>query len=233
MTRQNAKGLVNAISDSSYAHPIDTAAKIHAIKSQEPIYMYHFGYKGTNSFSQLDTDNYPPRKVLTDMVFEFGVGNGDDLLYLFPVLSGTFRPLPHEDLIFSQRYIHLLMTFAKTGRPVISMDILKGVEFELDEKGNPVTTTTTTTTTTTKKPPVTPGNYSETITTTTTEKTLFEWEPVHASSATHLDIGNIMKMDEGLPNHERMAFWIQMPSYWNCDRSAYKPAPPVAYKDEL
>ena len=113
------------------------------------------------------------------------------------------------------------------------MDILKGVEFELDEKGNPVTTTTTTTTTTTKKPPVTPGNYSETITTTTTEKTLFEWEPVHASSATHLDIGNIMKMDEGLPNHERMAFWIQMPSYWNCDRSAYKPAPPVAYKDEL
>ena len=88
------------------------------------------------------------------------------------------------------------------------MDILKGVE--VDENGNPVTTTTTTTTT--KKPPVTPGNYSEIITTTTTEATLFEWEPVHASAATHLDIGNIMKMDEGLPNHERMAFWIKISS---------------------
>ncbi len=29
----NPKGLVDAISDSSYAHPIDTAAKIHAMKS--------------------------------------------------------------------------------------------------------------------------------------------------------------------------------------------------------
>jgi hypothetical protein len=30
----NPKGLVDAISDSSYAHPIDTSAKIHAMKSQ-------------------------------------------------------------------------------------------------------------------------------------------------------------------------------------------------------
>ena len=96
MTRDNAKGLVNAISDSSFAHPIDTAAKINAIKSQEPTYMYHFGYKGSNSFSQLDTNNYPPRQIESDI--KYGVGNGDDLIYLFPVLSGTFRPLPHDDL---------------------------------------------------------------------------------------------------------------------------------------
>ena len=224
MTRDSTKGLVNAISDSSFAHPIDTAAKIHAIKSQEPIFMYHFGYKGSNSFSQLDTDNYPPRQIESDI--KYGVGNGDDLIYLFPVLSGTFRPLPHDDLIFSQRYIQLLVSFARSGKPSIAMEPLNKVE--VDEDGNPTTTTTT------KKPKVTTGNYTEVITTTTTEKTLFEWEPVHASSATHLDIGNVMKMDDGLPNHERMAFWIKMPSYWNCDRSAYKPAPPVVYKqDEL
>ena len=224
MTRDNAKGLVNAISDSSFAHPIDTAAKINAIKSQEPTYMYHFGYKGSNSFSQLDTDTYPPRQIHPQM--KYGVGNGDDLIYLFPVLSGTFRPLPHDDLIFSQRYIQLLVSFARTGKPVIAMEPPNRVE--LDENGG-----TTTTTTTTKKP-TTAGNYSEVITTTTTEKTLFEWEPVHVSSATHLDIGNVMKMDEGLPNHERMSFWQKMPGYWNCDRSAYRPAPPVVYRsDEL
>lgn len=223
LTRDNAKGLVNAISDSSFAHPIDTAAKIHSIKSQEPVYMYHFGYKGSNSFSQLDTDTYPPRQVHPEM--KYGVGNGDDLIYLFPVLSGTFRPLPHEDLIFSQRFIQLLVSFANNGKPSIVMEPLNKVE--LDENGG-------TTTTTTKKPPVTPGNYTETITTTTTEKTLFEWEPVHATSATHLDIGNVMKMDDGLPNHERMSFWQKMPGYWNCDRTAFKPAPPVVYRsDEL
>ena len=86
---ENLKELVNAISDSSFAHPIDTAAKINAIKSQEPTYMYHFGYKGSNSFSQLDTDTYPPKQIHPQM--KYGVGNGDDLIYLFPVLSSRER----------------------------------------------------------------------------------------------------------------------------------------------
>ena len=72
-----------------------------------------------------------------------------------------------------------------------------------------------------------------TIITTTKETPTFNWEPVHATSATHLDIGNVMKMDDGLPNHERMSFWHKIPGYWNCDRSAYKPAPPIVYRDEL
>jgi len=33
----NPKGLVDAISDSSYAHPVDTAAKIHAMKSKADV----------------------------------------------------------------------------------------------------------------------------------------------------------------------------------------------------
>jgi len=34
---KNPKGLVDAISDSAYAHPIDTAAKIHAMKSKSQV----------------------------------------------------------------------------------------------------------------------------------------------------------------------------------------------------
>jgi hypothetical protein len=53
------------------------------------------------------------------------------------------------------------------------------------------------------------------------------------NNVTHLNIGNTMNMDLGLPNHERMNFWQQMPVYWNSARDNYKPAPPLIYKDEL
>eukprot|EP00096_Caligus_rogercresseyi_P009551 TRINITY_DN3254_c0_g1_i1.p1 TRINITY_DN3254_c0_g1~~TRINITY_DN3254_c0_g1_i1.p1 ORF type:complete len:648 (+),score=149.39 TRINITY_DN3254_c0_g1_i1:255-2198(+) len=186
ITKENAKALVDAISDSSYAHPVDTASKIHAIKSQAPVFVYHFGYKGVNSLTQMDTNSHPPKVVQRDI--PYGVGNGDDLIYLFPVLSGAFRPLPHDDLIFSQRFIKLLTSFATEGKPYIKMG--KDVED-------------------------------------------FHWYPVDPNNATHLDIGNVMKMDLGLPNHERMNFWQSMPVYWNSDRDNYKPAPPLAHREEL
>ena len=186
LDKDNMADLVNAISDSSYSHPVDTASKIHAMRSQSPVYVYHFGYRGQNSLTQLDTNNYPPKIVDKDV--KYGVGNGDDLMYLFPILSGSFRPLPHDDLIFSQRFIQLLTSFAAEGKPKIVM-------------GEGVPT--------------------------------FEWSAVRATNASHLDIGNEMKMDLGLPNHERMNFWQQMPVYWNANREGYKPAPPIVYKDEL
>jgi carboxylesterase type B len=178
--------LVHAISDSSYSHPIDTASKIHAMQSKAPVYVYHFGYRGANTLTQLDVNSYPPKVVDKDV--KFGVGNGDDLIYLFPILSGTFRPLPHDDLVFSQRFVELLVSFARDGVPSIDMG-----------EDNPK----------------------------------FVWNPVLATNATHLDIGNEMKMDAGLPNHERMSFWQQMPVYWNSNRMGYKPAPPIVWKDEL
>ena len=61
----------------------------------------------------------------------------------------------------------------------------------------------------------------------------FVWNPVQASNATHLNIGNEMEMDNGLPNHERMNFWQSLPVYWNSNRDNYAPAPPIVYKDEL
>ena len=64
----------------------------------------------------------------------YGVANGDDLTYLFPVLQvlpcshtvttnpqGLFRPLNNEDLKFSHRLIQLLATFATDGKPRIAM----------------------------------------------------------------------------------------------------------------
>ncbi len=130
------------------------------MKSMTEVYVYHFGYKGKNSHTHLDTNNYPPkvsknrisRKLILnhsiiiqiiEKSMEFGVGNGDDLIYLFPILSGTFRPLPHEDLVFSQRFIKLLTTFVADGQPYLEM-----------ESGHQ-----------------------------------FVWNPVKATNATHLNIG--------------------------------------------
>ena len=50
------------------------------------------------------------------------MGNGDDLIYLFPILMGTFRPLSHEDLVFSERFIKLLTNFATDGKPSLTME---------------------------------------------------------------------------------------------------------------
>jgi len=61
----------------------------------------------------------------------------------------------------------------------------------------------------------------------------FIWDHVNAANASHLNIGNMMMMDQGLPNHQRMAFWGGMPVYWNADRSNYAPAPPIMRKEEL
>ena len=62
------QGFVNAISDSSYAHPVDTAAKIHAMKSMTDVYVYHFGYRGKNSHTTLDINNYPPKVSYIDFL---------------------------------------------------------------------------------------------------------------------------------------------------------------------
>ena len=61
INEDNMQGFVNAISDSSYAHPVDMAAKLHAMTTMENVYVYHFGYRGQNSHTKLDINNYPPK----------------------------------------------------------------------------------------------------------------------------------------------------------------------------
>jgi len=186
MDQDIASNLVDAISDSSYAHPIDTAAKIHAMKSAAPTFVYHFGYRGKHSLTHIKPNEYPP--VLMEPSHHYGVGNGDDLMYLFPIHLGLFRPLPSDDIMFSHKMTELLATFVRTSKPTITMDE--------------------------DSPP-------------------FEWSPADPTNIAHLNIGNIMRMDQGLPNHRRMSFWQSMPTYWNADRTNYKPAPPVVRKVEL
>ena len=45
LSKANAKGFIDAISDSSYSHPIDTSSKIHTMTSKSPVFVYHFGYR--------------------------------------------------------------------------------------------------------------------------------------------------------------------------------------------
>ena len=73
----------------------------------------------------------------------------------------------------------------------------------------------------------------------------FEWHPVVATNISHLNIGNQMEMDQGLPNHRwsgdcnvtislphrRVSFWQSLPVYWNSNRENYRPAPPPALQD--
>ena len=120
------------------------------------MYVYHFGYRGQHSLTQVAPNEHPPKLAETDLVF--GVGNGDDVMYLFPILNGIFRPLPADDLIFSNRMIEMLVAFAETGKPKIEM----GPEF----------------------PP-------------------FEWNAMDPTNMSHLDLGNEMEMDQGLPNHRQ------------------------------
>jgi len=186
LDRDIATAFIDAVSDSSYSHPIDTTGKLHAMKSAAPVYIYHFGYRGQHSLTHIQPNQYPPKISVPDMTY--GVGNGDDLMYLFPILNGIFRPLPAEDLTFSGRFVELIASFATTGKPEVTMGPEMGP---------------------------------------------FVWDPVNPGNISHLDIGNVMDMDQGLPNNRRMSFWQALPVYWNCDRAAYAPAPPPVRKDEL
>jgi len=175
--------LVDAISDSAYAHPIETAAEIHA-KNGVKVYLYHFGYRGTHSLNHIKPNTDPP--TLFQPSTEYGVGNGDDLIYLFPIHPTLFTLSPDE-VKFSKTFIDLLISFAKSGVPSL---------------------------------PETHPNL--------------EWTTVNVSDVVfkQLNIGNVIEMDKGLPNRKRMAFWKEMPTYWNADHNIFKPAP-VVWKEEL
>ena len=128
----------------------------------------------------------------------YGVGNGDDLIYLFPILNGVFRPLNQEDLTFSQRFIQLLTSFAADGQPKITLPAPEPIA----------------------DPEADSGAGAGEDTTTAPETMEFKWNPASASNATHLNIMNVWEMDLGLPNHERMSFWQNMPAYWNSGTKA-------------
>jgi len=176
---ETSTALINAISDSSYSYPVDAASKEMMMKSGENVHVYHFTYRGEHSLTHLKPNAYPPQLEKNDL--HTGVANGDDLMYLFPILQGLFRPLGADDLKFSHRLIELYFSFANDGKPRIPMGE------DIDD---------------------------------------FVWSPANPSNITHLNIGNVMDNEQGLPNHRRVSFWQSLPIFWNSDRENYAPAPP-------
>ena len=70
-------------------------------------------FRGEYSMTQLKPNSYPPELTSKAAgISTYGVSNADDLIYLFPVLTGLFRPLNAQDLVFSSRFMKLLATFA-------------------------------------------------------------------------------------------------------------------------
>lgn len=156
-------GLVDAISDSSYNYPVTTAAELHA-KNGAKVFLYNFVYHGENSMSHIKPNEYPP--TLLNSPPNHGVGNGDDLIYLFPLYSGLLQPQSPKDSELSTKLQELLTSFVKTGTP--------------------------------SDPP------------------LF-WLPLNntGTQAPVLSIGDVIKMEKGLPNLDRLSFWQSLPVYWN------------------
>merc|ERR1719342_653542 len=103
--------MVDALSDSSFSYPMITSLRHHA-QNGANVFLYHFSYKGKYSQSRLIPNMYPPS--LYDPAEDYGVGNGDDLIYLFPVHFGIFQNMPEEDLKVSKKLIELLISFVKT-----------------------------------------------------------------------------------------------------------------------
>lgn len=108
--------LVDAISDSSYSYPVSTAAELHA-KNGAKVFLYHFGYQGLYSMSHIKPNEYPPT-ILSNPP-SYGVGNGDDLIYLFPFYAGQSQPLPPADATLSSKLMELLTSFIKIGNPSV------------------------------------------------------------------------------------------------------------------
>ena len=58
----------------AYSHPIDTSVKIHFLKSEAPVFVYHFTYRGQHSLTHLKLNSHPVQIEKTDM--HYGVANG-------------------------------------------------------------------------------------------------------------------------------------------------------------
>ena len=60
----NPKGLVDAVSDSSYAHPVDTSAKIHAMKSNSKVLKMIPGFELFPMLQSPNVISFESRKLL-------------------------------------------------------------------------------------------------------------------------------------------------------------------------
>ncbi|KAF2887968.1 hypothetical protein ILUMI_18205, partial [Ignelater luminosus] len=100
--------------------PQNFGTELHARYSNQAVYSYLFGYRGSVSLTTL----------FGDLSYDYGVCHGDDLLYLLS--SDLFEDFPRTDS--ERRMIDIMSTlwanFAKTGNPTPTTDSLIQTKWE-------------------------------------------------------------------------------------------------------
>ncbi|XP_053666504.1 juvenile hormone esterase-like [Anopheles marshallii] len=110
-TKEHVGILTKVFNEGLFVYPLMLSVRQHAnhTRSNAPIYLYKFNYKGPHSYSSLlAPDNDPPQ--------DFGIVHCDDLIYIFraPILFPDFsRNSP--DAKVTKKMTKLLVDFARTG----------------------------------------------------------------------------------------------------------------------
>ncbi|XP_053674414.1 juvenile hormone esterase-like [Anopheles nili] len=110
-TKQNIDVLTKIFSEVLFFYPLFLSVRQHTEHKHQkaPIFLYKFNYKGKYSFSSMfDTDK--------SVAHDYGVVHPDEMIYIFRMLM--LFPIPRRnspDAKASQRFIELLVNFARTG----------------------------------------------------------------------------------------------------------------------
>uniref|UniRef100_T1KVJ7 Carboxylesterase type B domain-containing protein n=1 Tax=Tetranychus urticae TaxID=32264 RepID=T1KVJ7_TETUR len=104
---QFTSAFVNMTTDALYTSCIDETAKL-LWGAEIPVYMYLFGYKGSNSMIKILLNNSPT-------VIDTGVCHGDELFYLFNLEMDKFRPTNVKDSLATRLLVDLWTDFAAYG----------------------------------------------------------------------------------------------------------------------
>ncbi|XP_026496080.2 venom carboxylesterase-6-like isoform X2 [Vanessa tameamea] len=98
--------LVQALGDRLFVAHVGKLAQIHAQRSHQPTYLYHYTYRGQNSLSNLMANNDN----------NYGVSHADDVLAIFKcILSEN-----NEDVNMRNKLIDVIYSYMTTGVPKIA-----------------------------------------------------------------------------------------------------------------
>ncbi|CAH0390833.1 unnamed protein product [Bemisia tabaci] len=105
--------LTQMFGDRLYVVHVERAARLQAKSNTAPVYFYRFTYRGKHSYSEMmswgSTEN-------------FGVSHGDDTAYVLGTFYGNPEETP-QDKAMTRLMLNMWLTFAKTGKPVISHNV--------------------------------------------------------------------------------------------------------------
>lgn len=106
----NAKAaFTDMITDSWFHLPADTTVRLHTQYTDQKVYYYLFGYRGSETFTTLYKS--------TEDDYDYGTCHCDDLLYLFNFdIFPNYKP-KNGDETMNKIMTSLWINFAKTGNP--------------------------------------------------------------------------------------------------------------------